>query len=325
MKNITEDFQSKCKNCDHTKDSHYFPVLDCPPFENKESSSATACKTEGCNCKKFEQEENMEKQLKNLSQKQKNSKNEFKKIWTWGDYLIARGKEFVGYETTETPTTELPKHTVKLETTFWRKPKPSPEKQTEKPQLHMSASEKIMNVIYGPNHAEINDEQYQRYKKIYLNISNKLNDSFIDSDTIVALSVISQYLFQKRNITSINKSSAVYCTEQVRLLPLRAPKFFPEIQSFLKNLNIECRPDEFDNAVIAKIDVFTQALFDAHDSKYFELKNFFFRLENCSTPLDLLLRGLFYARAKQNVRKIKWIVLGLIIAFVAGFILFGAR
>ena len=86
MKNITEDFQSKCKNCGHTKDSHYSPVLDCPPFENKEKGRASVCRTESCNCKKFEQKENMEEQLKNLSQKPNNSKNESKKIWTYGEY-----------------------------------------------------------------------------------------------------------------------------------------------------------------------------------------------------------------------------------------------
>jgi len=61
------------------------------------------------------------------------------------------------------------------------------------------------------------------------------------------------------------------------------------------------------------------------DPKYFELKNFFFQLENCSTPLDLLFRGLFYARAKQNLGKIKWVILGIAIALIGVFILFRAR
>lgn len=55
MKNITEDFQGKCENCGHTKNSNCSFILDFPPFENKESSYSTTCKTEGCNCKKFEQ------------------------------------------------------------------------------------------------------------------------------------------------------------------------------------------------------------------------------------------------------------------------------
>jgi len=190
----------------------------------------------------------------------------------------------------------------------------------------MSTSREIMNIVYAPDHAETNDEQYQKDKKLYLTLSGKLNSSVRDDPAkMAALSVISQYLFLKRNAVSINKSSATYCAEQARLLPQRALKFFPEIQAFLKNLDITCKPDEFDNAIIGKIDVFTQAIFSMRDRKYFELKDFFFRFENCATPLDLLFRGLFYARAKQNVGKIKWVILGIFIFLVVVFILFRAR
>jgi len=180
-----------------------------------------------------------------------------------------------------------------------------------------------MNNIYGLDYIQGNDKQYQKDKKLYCTLSNKLNSSIRDdSSKMAALSVITQYLFQKRNVVSINKPSVSYCAEQTRLLPLRTLKFFPEIQAFLKNLNITCQPDEFDNAIIGKIDVFTQAIFISRDRKYFELKDFFFRLENCFTPLDLLFRGLFYARAKQNVGKIKWVILGIAITIIVLFILF---
>ena len=181
----------------------------------------------------------------------------------------------------------------------------------------MSLSEEIMNIIYKPENSNINDKQYQKERKIYLSLSDKLNHPLRDEPARkTALSVLSQYLFQKRNKISINKSSSSYCTEQAHLLPLQVLKFFPEIKAFLKNLDITCRPDDFDNAIIGKVDTFTQALFSIRDRKYFEFKNFFFPLENCSTPLDLIFRGLFYARAKQNVKKIKWIILVIIMAFV---------
>ena len=164
MKNIAENFQSKCKNCDHSKADHYNMVLD--PVDNPKAKAGN-CGRENCNCKKFEPKE----------------------------------------------STDNPK-----------------EENFQKSQRRISVSEKIMNVVYGPDHAEINDEQYQRHKKLYLSISNKLNNSLMDDiDTIVALSVISLFLFQKRNIISINNSSSVYCKKQVYLLPLRAQKFFPEI------------------------------------------------------------------------------------------------
>jgi len=92
----------------------------------------------------------------------------------------------------------------------------------------MSISKKIMDILYSPDHAGINEEQYQRDKKLYLTLSDKLNSSVRDDpEKMVVLSVISQYLFQKRNAVPINrfllfdKSSATYCIEQVRSLPLR--------------------------------------------------------------------------------------------------------
>jgi len=190
----------------------------------------------------------------------------------------------------------------------------------------MSISIEIMRIIYGPDHAETKDEQYQKDKKVYLSISDKLNTSVRDNPAeMAALSVISHCLFLKRNTVSINKSAEAYSMKQTHSLPLRASKFFPEIQAFLKIIDIICPPDEFDRAVIAKIDVFTQALFSWRDPKYFELKDHFFRLENCSSPLDLLFRGIFYARAKQNVGKVKWIILGIILALIVVFILFKMR
>lgn len=129
---------------------------------------------------------------------------------------------------------------------------------------------------------------------------------------MAALSVIAQYLFVKRNSVSINLSPTQYRDEQARVLPSRASRFFREVQSFVEVLGASCTPDEFDNAVLLKIDLFTQALHGMRDTRYFELKNLFFRLENCDTPLDLLFRGLFYARTKQNVRKASRTVIALL-------------
>jgi hypothetical protein len=187
----------------------------------------------------------------------------------------------------------------------------------------MRTSENIINIIYDPIHAEMNDEQYQKYKKIYLSLSTQLNKPLGDEyDKKVSLSVISQFIFEKRNKVSINKTSFAYRHKQAYLLPSLAPKFFPKIEEFLKNLKITCQPSDFDNAILGKIDIFTQSLYAHRDKEYFDLKNFFFQLENCSTPLDLLFRGLFYARAKQNIGKIKWIVFGFVITLLA-LILFG--
>ena len=55
MKNtIVEEFQKKCKNCDHVRENHYSPVLDCPPFKNDKKEEGSACRQNNCNCKKFE-------------------------------------------------------------------------------------------------------------------------------------------------------------------------------------------------------------------------------------------------------------------------------
>lgn len=179
-----------------------------------------------------------------------------------------------------------------------------------------------MNIIYGSDHAEANDEQYQKDKQLYLSLSDTLNSSIRgDSGRMAVLSSISQALFQKRNTVSINKSSAFYRREQASSLPLRASRFFPELQRFLNNVGVTCRLDEFDNAIIAKIDVYTQALFSMEDPEYFRFKDFFFRLENCPTPLDLLFRGLFYTRARQNVGKTKWLIAGVILLVIAAFVL----
>ena len=152
---------------------------------------------------------------------------------------------------------------------------------------------------------------------MYFALSDNLNESIRhDAPKMAALSVISQYIFMKRNSVSIKKPSSLYYQKQMRRLPINAPKFFPEVKSFLEAIRAICSPDKFDNAVLSKIDIFTQTLYSMRDKKYFELKNFFFTIEHCATPLDLLFRGLFYARARQNIRKIIWAVVAIIILII---------
>lgn len=184
----------------------------------------------------------------------------------------------------------------------------------------MNAAQEIMGIIYAPDQSDEADDQYQESRKLYFILSDKLNASVRnDPAKMAALSVIAQYLFIKRNSVSINLSPTQYRNEQGRVLPLGSPQFFREVKSFLEVLGTSCALNAFDNAVLMKIDLFTQALYTMRDRRYLELKDFFFRLENCDTPLDLLFRGLFVARAKQNVRKLRWTliaVIGLIILLV---------
>ena len=193
----------------------------------------------------------------------------------------------------------------------------------------MRKSEEIMNVIYCQSHDledaidAFIDKQNQEDKKIYLSFAEKLNAPLRGEPAkTAALSLISQYIFLKRNKVSINKTSGGYLLAQFRSQLLLWPKYCPEIEAFLENLNISCQAGDFDDVVLSKIDTYTQELYSHRDPAYFDLKNYFFQLENCSTPLDLLFRGLFYARAKQNIGKIKWIVFGFVITLLA-LILFG--
>jgi len=166
----------------------------------------------------------------------------------------------------------------------------------------MKTSQEIMNLIYDP---ATGDDLYQKNRQLYFGLAEKLNASVRTAPSrMVALSAHSQYIFMKRNQTSINKSVQDYCEDLSRTLPANAPRFFPEIQNFLDVLGVNCTPSEFDNAVLVKIDVYSQGIYASRDRRYFELKNFFFKLENCDSPLDLLFRGLFYARARQSHRKL---------------------
>lgn len=135
---------------------------------------------------------------------------------------------------------------------------------------------------------------------------------------MASLSVLSQYVFLKRHQTSVIKSVQAYCEELSRVLPANAPKFFPEIQNLLHVLSIDYPPSEFDNAVLLKIDVWTHGVYAMRDPRYFELKNLFSRLENCDSPLDLLFRGLFLARARRSHHQLVRVVLaaGVLVALV---------
>jgi len=171
----------------------------------------------------------------------------------------------------------------------------------------------IIENVYDAEHAERAeiDVEYQRLKQLYLSLSDNLNKSIKDYPTKVAtLSEISKSLFTKRNIVSTEKSFKNYIASQKRLLPMQASKFLPDIQEFLKNLDIECQPDEFDKAVIGKIDISVQAAYNLFRPTYLKWEALFSDIENCSTPLDLLFHGLFHVRASQNVKKDKLIYNG---------------
>jgi len=132
-----------------------------------------------------------------------------------------------------------------------------------------------MNMIYDPGHSDEADDQYQKNRKLYSTLYDKLNESIRNhTHKMAALSVISQHLFLKRNSVSIKKTPSLYRQSLARLLPMYAPKFFPEVRSFLKVLGVTCTPDEFDNAVLLKIDIFTQELYGIRDHRYLELKIF---------------------------------------------------
>jgi hypothetical protein len=195
----------------------------------------------------------------------------------------------------------------------------------------MRTSEEIMNAIYiqshdvlpFPNYFEnaVNasiDEQNQEDKKIYLTFSEKLNAPLKGELAKKAtLSLISQNIFLKKNKVSINKTPGEYLLARFQSRLVHSSKYFPEIEAFLENLSISCEAGDFDDIVLNKIDSYTQELYSHRDQAYVDLKNYFFQLENCSTPLDLLFRGLFYARAKQNIGKIKWIIFGFVITLLA--------
>jgi len=168
---------------------------------------------------------------------------------------------------------------------------------------------KEMETIDVPGVYETDEGQYQKCKDLYLTLSEKLNRS-LENDLYkrAAISTISQFLFKKRNVISINMPSEKYRSEMARSLTIRAPKFFSEIERLLKILEISCQPIDFDNAILSKIDYHTQKMASNEDYTYFDYKNIFFSLNNCSTPLDLLFRGLFIARAKMNVAKFMKIV-----------------
>jgi hypothetical protein len=183
----------------------------------------------------------------------------------------------------------------------------------------MLISESIMEEVYGPEHTQVHDEQYQRDRATYRALSGQLNRPLGDDPAKrAALIVISRFLFRKRNAVSIGKSARAYCSEQQRSLPRRAPKFFPDVRSFLRATGVDCGAAQFDTAVLAKLDVYTQAMFSLRDTTYFDLKNLFFRPQNCSTPLDFVLHGIFYARAAKNVRMVLRAAVALlaIIAFI---------
>lgn len=175
----------------------------------------------------------------------------------------------------------------------------------------MNFSENIMKEIYEEFLLKPKGMFFQQDEEKYAELSSKLNKPIDDPGTLAALSTISIFLFRKRNTVSVMKSYVKYTKALLNSLSEQKEIFFPEIQLFLKNIDVSCEPNEFDRAVIQKIDFYTQFLYSIRSPEYSRLKDFFFQVENVSTPLDTLFYGLFYARAMQSKKIIGGIIFSL--------------
>jgi hypothetical protein len=191
----------------------------------------------------------------------------------------------------------------------------------------VSNSAQILDGLYNPDNAPMRDEKWYRDRAVYQRAAEKLTSSVRqDPSLAAALAVFALYLFKKRNVVPIYfKSTAAYCKQQARRLPLREALYLPEIEAFLSNVGLSCSPQEFDRAVIHRIDVFTHTLFSTHDPLYFDLKSHFIGVKNCQSPLDLLFHGLFLQRAHQSVSSVVRAAIGIVFVLISVLVYFAAR
>lgn len=174
----------------------------------------------------------------------------------------------------------------------------------------------LLDDLYYTDPDEVSEPNFGRYRALYRRIADCLSEP-LPSTQRASVSVIAQYLFRKRNAISVTQPSESYRAALARDLPRRASTFMPEIRSLLHALDLDCDPADFDNAILVKLDVRTQGLAANRNPIYFTVKGYYSRLENCETANDLLLRGLFLARARHNVKRIARAAVLLIVAVLA--------
>ena len=185
----------------------------------------------------------------------------------------------------------------------------------------MRLSEELMNEIYSEDTVELNNKAYQESKSTYLRFQNELRRVINDDGFKVALVFLSRSIFKERNKISIKRSSYLYQSDQSSILPKIKDRFFPILQAFCIDVDIMCAPDFFDNAVTAKIDVYTQALSQISNETYCEIKKYFSNLENCINPLDILFHGLFHESAKRKTRNVYFKIIALVLIISIAIIL----
>ena len=186
----------------------------------------------------------------------------------------------------------------------------------------MNTSKEILDSIYKPDGVEKNNEQYQKDKGLYSTVANAIHYPVADNpEKHAKLITLARSIFLKRNQVSADCDPERYRFFQEKTIPVLIRQYQSHLAEFLKIVNVYCPPEDFDNAVLNKIDIYTQEMFITQEPRYLDLKNLFLQEGDCATPLDLLFHGMFFSREKRKKGK-SFLVLIIAIIVMAVFFYF---
>lgn len=186
----------------------------------------------------------------------------------------------------------------------------------------MNTSQEIMESLYRAEDGGEYNERYQKDKGLYATLADALNYPVKDNpEKLTHLITMAKSIFWKRNQVQTDCDPERYRYFQERTIPVLIRQYESDLAEFLKSVNVHCPPEDFDHAVLSKMDIYTQKMLGNQDPRYLDLKNLFLPEDNCSTPLDLLFHGMFVAREKRKKGK-SFLVLIVAILIMAVFFYF---